>query len=77
MTDRDELRRLRDAISAVSELHREVTIEYFDLECVLGTCGHKRECPTLVAKGCAHCGAGVYPWPCPTIRALAAAGGVS
>ena len=65
MTDRDELRRLRDAISAVSELHRE------------GCAGHKRKCPTLVVKGCAHCGVGVDPWPCPTIRALAAAGGVS
>ena len=70
MTDRDELRRLRDAISAVRKLHREVTIEEFDLECVLGTCGHKLKCPTLVVKGCAHCGADVDPYPCPTIRAL-------
>ena len=56
MTDRDELRRLRDAISAVRKLHREVTIEEFELECVLGMCGHKLKCPTLVVKGCAHCG---------------------
>lgn len=76
MTDRDELRRLHDAISAVRKLHREVTIEDFDLECVLGMCGHKLKCPTLVVKGCAHCGAEVDPYPCPTIRALDA-GGVS
>ena len=67
---RAEVERLTAPIEAVRKLHREVTIEEFDFECVLGMCGHKRQCPPLVAKGCAHCGVGVYPYPCPTIRAL-------
>ena len=74
---RAEVERLTALIDAVRKLHREVTIEDFDLECVLGMCGHKLKCPPLVVKGCAHCGADVDPYPCPTIRALDATGGVS
>ena len=79
------------AIQRVRELHVPYTTGVLTGDCAAEACDHEDDCPTQTFEYCAGCDelaeavdcyymerdARLTAYPCPTIRALAAAGGVS